>query len=216
MRVIIISVMTVCGKITPVSGLGSPLDRQYLGLMRELTSCSLIGAGTLREGNPEMRIRDGTIPRNRIRAIITLSGNIPFQDKRIFQTEPIPIIFAPTDRVEYLRKTLGKRASVIGLSYGKDGLSLTEMQSVLKNYGVNSILIEGGGKLNYSALSQGIVDEVHVTVAPKILGDSQSHSIFHGNAPLGHPFVNLELFAHEVWQTGEILLKYRVSKRVIH
>lgn len=216
MRVILIAVTTICGRISPANGLGSQADRVYLEHMREMTGASLIGSGTLREGDPEMRIKDGKIPSNRIRSIITLSGNIPYEGKAIFNHEPHPFIFSPTDKVSYLQKQLGKRATVIGLNFEKDGLSLKELLATLKSFGVYSLLIEGGGKLNYSALSQDIVDEIHLTVAPKASGDMNSNFLIEGNSSLGFPFLNLELFSHEVWKTGEINLKYRITKKVLH
>jgi riboflavin biosynthesis pyrimidine reductase len=216
MRVILIAVTTICGRISPAKGLGSLTDRGYLEHMREMTGASLIGAGTLREGDPEMRIKDGKIPSNRVRSIITLSGNLPHEGKAIFNHEPHPFIFSPTDKVSYLQKQLGKKATIIGLNFEKDGLSLKELLVTLKSFGVYSLLIEGGGKLNYSALSQGIVDEVHLTIAPKASGDSNEKGLIEGSSPLGFPFLNLELYSHEVWKTGEVNLKYRITKKVLH
>jgi diaminohydroxyphosphoribosylaminopyrimidine deaminase/5-amino-6-(5-phosphoribosylamino)uracil reductase len=38
--------------------------------------------------------------------------------------------------------------------------------------GIDSVLIEGGGALNFSALEEGIVDKVISFIAPKIIGGS--------------------------------------------
>jgi len=39
---------------------------------------------------------------------------------------------------------------------------------------IDGVLLEGGGSLNYSALDEGIVDEVMSIVAPKIIGGAES------------------------------------------
>ena len=40
--------------------------------------------------------------------------------------------------------------------------------------GIDSILLEGGGTLNDSALRAGIVKEVHCFIAPKLFGGKNS------------------------------------------
>jgi len=57
------------------------------------TDASLLGAGTLRAGNVEMRGIGGIIPEKRIRALITMSGNIPVKDRSLFHTGPPPVVF---------------------------------------------------------------------------------------------------------------------------
>ncbi|MEA1991363.1 MAG: hypothetical protein U9N58_04090, partial [Thermodesulfobacteriota bacterium] len=82
MKAFLICITTACGRITPGT-IGSPRDRRHLEDMRMMTDASLLGAGTLREGDPEMRGTGGIIPKNRIRAIIPMSGKIPIKGQRL-------------------------------------------------------------------------------------------------------------------------------------
>ena len=75
MRVIMIAATTLCGRINPAP-LGSVRDRRFLEKMRDSTDASLMGSGTLRRENPEMRGTAG-LSKHRLRVFITQSGDIP-------------------------------------------------------------------------------------------------------------------------------------------
>ena len=52
-------------------------------------------------------------------------------------------------------------------SRGKDA---KELMTILGEMGIDSILLEGGGDMNFSAIKAQIVDEVQIYMAPKIFG----------------------------------------------
>jgi diaminohydroxyphosphoribosylaminopyrimidine deaminase/5-amino-6-(5-phosphoribosylamino)uracil reductase len=60
-------------------------------------------------------------------------------------------------------------------------LDLTAVLEQLAQRGINSVLCEGGGRLGAALLSQGLIDEVHWIVAPKILNDVQAISAAAGD-----------------------------------
>jgi riboflavin biosynthesis pyrimidine reductase len=179
--------------------------------MRDITGAGLIGAGTLRVENPEMRGTGGRLPQNRIRAIITESGNISADNKKIFSEGLPPVVFTAESRVDILRNILGNSARVIGLPKGSHGLSLQSAVDILEKMGVDSLLIEGGGRLNYTALQQGIVDEIYLTIAPKLSGDHHAALVVDGPLPLGDPFLNVRTLSCQTSETGEIFVVYKVK-----
>ena len=61
-----------------------------------------------------------------------------------------------------------------GNSGGKGGIDLMELMVLLGERGVDSVLLEGGGELNWSALESGIVSKVQAYVAPKIFGGARA------------------------------------------
>ena len=65
------------------------------------------------------------------------------------------------------------------MSVGKtsSGINLNELMKELGNLGIDSILLEGGGTLNFSALNSKIVDEIHIHMAPKIFGGSSKSPV---------------------------------------
>ncbi len=212
MYVTIIVASTICGRIGP--GLtGSPVDRRLLENMREITDASLLGAETLRLGDPEMLGLEGRFLPNRIRAFITESGDIPVVGRKIFAQGVAPLIFTGGAAAAELRQKLGDLAEIVILpAMPGGGLSLAAAFAYLAELGAASVLIEGGGRLNYACLRQGVVDEILLTLTPKLSGDQGAASLCGGPGPLGEPFLPLTLVSCEAAATGEVFLKYRVGK----
>ncbi|MDL1959318.1 MAG: RibD family protein [Deltaproteobacteria bacterium] len=210
MKVFLICITTACGRIGP-GNLGSLKDRRHLEDMRMSTDASILGAGTLREGDPEMRGVGGIIPENRIRAIITMSGKIPIEGQRLFQLGPPPVVFTSRDQAPSLGEALGHKARVVSLPEGTHGLSISAAISEMGRMGARTVLIEGGAMLNYSALSEGVVDEIYLTIAPKLSGDEGAASLADGPGHLGVPLLPLDLLEYHVEDTGEVFLRYRVK-----
>ena len=211
MKVILVGATTICGRISPV-GHGSLLDRRRLEEIRDKTHASIMGANTLRLENPEMRGTNGTLPPDRIRSIITQSGSVPTAGKKLFEHGPKPVVFTAEENIFAVQGKLKGRAQVIGLPAGEHGLSLQAAIDFLAEKGVESILIEGGAQLNYSALAQGLVDELLLTIMPFISGKHNDPSFADGPQYLGDPFLEFELLSCEPVSTGELFLHYR-SKR---
>ena len=208
----IIVASTICGRIGP--GLtGSPVDRGLLEKMRAATDVSLLGAETLRQGDPEMRGPEGCLLPKRIRGFITESGDIPVAGRKIFQQGVPPLIFTGAAAAAGLRDKVGALAQVVVLPAAPTGgLSLVAALAHLAQLGAASLLLEGGGRLNYACLRQGVVDEILLTLTPKISGDRAGASLCGGPGPLGEPFLPLTLVSCEPAATGEVFLKYRVNK----
>jgi len=211
-HVTIIAASTVCGRIGP--GLtGSSVDRGFLEKMRAATDASLLGAETLRQGDPEMRGPEGHLSLQRIRAFVTCSGDIPVAGKKVFAQGPPPLIFTSEAATAGLQYRLGSLAQVVSLPTMSGGmLSLLPALAHLAKLGAASVLVEGGGGLNYACLRQGVVDEILLTLTPKISGDRGAASLCGGPGPLGEPFLPLVLVSCEAATTGEVFLRYRVSK----
>jgi diaminohydroxyphosphoribosylaminopyrimidine deaminase/5-amino-6-(5-phosphoribosylamino)uracil reductase len=206
-----IGVMTVCGRITPAT-MGSRLDRNHLETMRMETDTSLMGAATLSQDDPEMRGPDGHLPESRIRAVITMSGRIPVEGKRLFQEGPPPVVFTSRDNASALSDHLGSKGHVVVLPEGPHGLAIGAAISELSRMGAKTVLIEGGARLNYAALSERVVDEICLTIAPKLSGEKGAASFADGAVHLGKPFLDLKLLDCRPRDTGEIFLRYEVNR----
>ena len=180
--------------------------------MRDRTAASLIGAGTLRAGNPELRGSGGVLAGGRIRAVISGSGTIPIDDKKLFQDGPPPILFTGARQADILRHQVGSRAHVVGLPAGPGGLSLIAALNTFRKMGADSVLIEGGAKLNYVSLKERIVDEILLTITPKLSGDCQAASVADGPAPLGDPFLDLNMEDCQCLDSGELFVTYRLRR----
>lgn len=208
MRVYIIAAATVCGKIGP-NLISTPADRRHLESWRERTDASLMGAATLRTGDPQMRSSGGKLPPHRIRCIITQSGQIPL-DRSLFKHPPQPMIFTSHETLPSLTAKLMDRAHVIGVSpWDADHfLSLKDVVNTLKAKGVGSLLIEGGGKLNYEAIRQGIAHELILTILPQINGSHASIPLFNGKDPLNVGLMPMDI---QRGNGGELFIRYEIQ-----
>jgi riboflavin biosynthesis pyrimidine reductase len=214
MKVAIICVATVDGRITP-GLIGSRLDREHLEAARMRTDASLMGAQTLRRGDIEMRGPGGRVPEHRIRAILTRSGEIPLEDRKLFRLGPCPVVFTAEDRAPALAQVAGDRARVVSLPAGQHGLSVRAAVQELERMGAGSVLVEGGGRLNHAALAEGVVDEILVTIAPRLSGKHGDTSLVDGSGHLGNPFLELALLESRAAETGELFVRYGIKRNQV-
>lgn len=211
MKVFLVGAITVCGRISPPV-MGSDEDRSHLEKLRRNTGASLMGAATLRQEDPEMRTVGGNLPGTRKRAFVSRSGDLPIDSRKIFHNGPAPIIFTGADKERELLQKVAGRAKVVVLPAGPCGLSLKAAVDYLDGQKIESLLIEGGGKLNYAALLEGVVDELFLTVSPMLSGDSRAASLADGAAPLADPFMKLDMLSCRPAQSGELFVRYRIRR----
>jgi len=171
-----------------------------------------MGANTLRSENPEMRGTNGSLPPDRIRSVISRSGSVQAQGKKLFMHGPEPVVFTSEENFFAVQQRLKNMARVVSLPQGLYGLSLQAALDFFAENGVESVLIEGGAVLNYAALAQGVVDEILLTIMPFISGKNEGPAFADGPKFLGDPFLEFELLSCETVSTGELFLHYRSKK----
>ncbi len=209
MKVTMVAAATLCGRIGPLP-VGSSLDRERLTGLRENYDASIIGAGTLRAEDPCLLAGE----KERFRCLVTGSGDIPVEKKRFFLCGHTPVVFTCSSGVDLLHSRLRGRAEMVVVPERQGELQWEYILDWLAEKGVRSLLLEGGGRLNHSALAQGVVDELEITIAPRLSGDRKVPSLCSGPASLGLPFLELELLDCSVKETGELFLHYRVKNKV--
>lgn len=170
--------MTMDGKIAAYTGeskwITNEVSRMKVQESRNEYVGIMVGIGTVLADNPQLtcRIEGG---RNPIRIICDTKLQIS-EDANIVKTAgKIPTIVAVgdstyescSDKVARLEQA-GVKVVPVGLLDGH--INLRELMGILGEMSIDSILLEGGGTLNYSAIMQDIVSEVHMYVAPKIFG----------------------------------------------
>lgn len=213
MQVSIICIATLDGRIAP-AGFGSREDRRFLEQMRAETDASLLGAGSLRESDPEMRGPDGILDPARLRCLITSSPSLPRTRKIFSDPDCRPLVFCPGQRMSALRESMGETAEIIGTDVDSRGMvPLEAVLEELAGRGVKRLLIEGGGRLNHEALRAGIVDELLLTLAPKISGRVDTACLADGPDHLGAPMLELMLAQWRAAPTGELFLRYRIPRK---
>lgn len=160
--------MTLDGKIATVTGdskwISSNRAREYARTFRR--DAVLVGVNTVIADDPNLRavtrIVLDTMARTPLNAKILRSG----------RTLLAVSTSAPPDRVRALRR----KAEV----HLFEVMDLTEILRRFARLGVRHVLVEGGGEIHASAFHAGVVDEVLVFVAPKIVGGRDARTPVEG------------------------------------
>lgn len=224
MKVTINGAMTVDGKIATASGdskISSKEDLLRVHRLRASVDAIVVGISTILGDDPRLTVRlvNGINP---TRVIVDSRGRIPI-DSQIMRTAPkIRTIVAVTDQApeEKIRTLEELGAQVLVISEGKKGQSaavphgvnLKELFRRLEKMRLRRILVEGGGELNWSLLRLGLVDELILTIAPKIAGGRLATTLVEGDGfDEVAQGISLQLKRMEQKNTGELVLHYKVS-----
>jgi riboflavin-specific deaminase-like protein len=195
--VLINMAMTADGKIATanraVSSFGSRRDHEHLLELRATADAVIAGARTVDSAKinlgpgPEqfrqMRLKRGLDEFN-IRIIVSGSGSVnPGAD--IFKHRFSPILIVTTRRaVEQQRQKLFALADdliVCGESEIDFGRALKWLR---EKWEVKRLLCEGGGELNDALFRAGLVNELHLTICPKLFGGRHAPTIADGAGAL--------------------------------
>jgi riboflavin biosynthesis pyrimidine reductase len=104
-----------------------------------------------------------------------------------------------------------------GISYvfgGKGAIDLAGVLETLnRELGIATLLVEGGGGANGALLRAGLIDELSIVVTAALDGSTGAPTVFNsGDADLGPaPLVRMTLESHTVLEQGALWLRYRLG-----
>lgn len=155
-------VATPTGDARDISG---PEGLRHLHRCRALMDAVIVGSSTVAMDNPRLSVREVTGP-DPVRVVIDCRGALD-GTQRLFSDGGAPVIvFQSTDAP---RRAYGE-AEVIRLPAGADGLDAAAILDVLAERGLDHVLVEGGARTIARFVERGMVDRLHVTVSPLIIG----------------------------------------------
>ena len=207
--------MTIDGKIATNRGdstISSKQDLRRLHRLRSSVDAIIIGISTVIVDNPRLTVRlvkrCGTTP---VRIIVDSTGRIPLDSKILKSASKINTIVAVTSKASDKRIDKIKSAGALVIVAGTRTVDLKELFYVLKKMGFNKILVEGGGELNWSVLQLGIVNELMVTVAPRIVGGRTATTLVEGDGYTKiSEGIKMELIKISRQNNGEVILYYKL------
>ncbi|MBC2580821.1 bifunctional diaminohydroxyphosphoribosylaminopyrimidine deaminase/5-amino-6-(5-phosphoribosylamino)uracil reductase RibD [Clostridium sp. DJ247] len=173
--------MTLDGKIASYTGhskwITNELSRKYVHQLRHRVAGIMVGIGTVLADDPELTTRLENIEgSDAARIIVDSSARTPLEAKVLNVQSKAKTIIATTERADHnkLKALADKGAEIIITPLKNYQVNLSYLMKELGERKIDSILLEGGSELNYSAISQGIVDKVTAFIAPKIIGGNQA------------------------------------------
>ena len=211
--------MTLDGKIATRTGdskwITGAEARAYVHELRHRFMAILVGIGTAVADDPLLNCRiEGRGVRQPIRVVVDSNARLSLESQLVktageYRTIVAHTRFAPEERVKALRET----GVEMLLCKEKEGLvDVRNLLELLGQSGIDSILLEGGGSLNYTFLSEGLADELYAFIAPKIVGGMNAKTPVEGaGMEKMADAINLEL--ENVLNIGhDVLLKLKVNR----
>jgi 2,5-diamino-6-(ribosylamino)-4(3H)-pyrimidinone 5'-phosphate reductase len=168
------------------SRIGSETDRQTMRTLRSKSDAVMIGAATLRAEKLSLGLDDPS-REPPLAVIVTKTGDVPLRRNLIVGEHQKVLVITTQHAPEYLDEgELHESARVLRVSSIPSGaINLREALDVLKaEHAVELLLVEGGPTLNHSLISQNLVDELFLTLAPKLLGGTLCESLTILNGPI--------------------------------
>ena len=181
--VILSAAMTLDGKIeTKMSKLklSSKKDTVRVHKLRAKVDAILIGKNTLEIDNPTLSVRH-TVGKNPTRIILDSHGTIKSSSKILQTCDKIQTIIVTTNLISAANLSRLRKFPIQIITCGNSSVNISKLLKILHNKGIKKIIVEGGGTINWSFLKHGLVDELIITIAPYILGGSNSKTLVEGD-----------------------------------
>jgi 2,5-diamino-6-(ribosylamino)-4(3H)-pyrimidinone 5'-phosphate reductase len=215
LKIVINAAMTADGKIATRNGnstISSKTDLRRVHQLRKSVDAIMVGISTVLVDDPQLTVRFGAASsRSPTRVIVDSTGKIPSSSKLLEKADEFSTIVATSNRIsiDNIRRIESTGAKV--LVAGRNKVALRKVFKLLEKMGYERILVEGGGELNWSVLKLGIVDELIITISPRIVGGRSATTLVEGE---GCNWISegIPLKLRDVRRrvNGEILLFYKL------
>jgi 5-amino-6-(5-phosphoribosylamino)uracil reductase len=198
--------------------LSGPEDLDEVDALRAAADAILVGAGTIRQDNPRLLVRDPARVAAReaagrsshpLRVTVTATGDLD-PAARFFTGPGTPLVYAATAGVATARKNLRDKAVVIDA--GAEPSLAAVIQDLQSERRVLTLLAEGGSVILRDLLAGNLADELRLAIAPFFVGDPDAPR-FALPAPYPHTAAN-PMTLVSVRRVGEVAVHhYRLTDR---
>lgn len=206
--------MTVDGKIATTCGnsrISSRLDLLRVHKLRSSVDAILVGISTVLVDNPLLTVRlikpnKGSNP---VRVVVDNHARIPIESRILKTAHRIETIVFVSERANDIKIRSIRSTGAMVIIAGAETVDLSDALLDLKKMGFKNILVEGGGEINWSLLSLGVVSELIVTISPKIVGGRSAITLVEGDGyEKISQAINMELKKVLREKNGEVVLFY--------
>ena len=204
--------MTMDGKIATRTGasrwITGEAARNHVQTLPHAYKGIMVGIGTVLADNPMLncRMQGGIDP---VRIVCDTHLRIPMDCQIVQTADTIETILATsTNEKKKIDQLIKKGVQILQIPE-KDGcIDLNLLMQTLGEKGIDSILLEGGGRLNDSFLREKLIQKAYVYLAPKIFGGEDAKTPVEGiGVSLPEQSANFKL--QQIQQIEEdILLEY--------
>lgn len=188
MKTTIFSQVSIDGKLTLGEGNSSKElfnlldteDFEFIHKFRGQVDGIMVGRKTIEIDNPFLTNRY-EYNKNPVRIVTTASMNISLDSNILNDGEKTIIVTteqgARSEKFDYINKLKNKKCIICG----KQSVGFSELFKLLENkFSIKSIMVEGGGQMNWNIIKEGLVDEIILMQLPNIIGGSSNVTLVDG------------------------------------
>ena len=182
MHIILSAAISIDGKISTRSNdskLSSQEDSTRLHKLRSKVDAILIGKNTMLQDDPLLTVRH-TKGKNPTRIILDSKGTISKNSKIIKTSNKIPTIIAVSKKISKKNLSKLKKLPVEIIISGDHSVNLKLLMKKLAIKKIETILVEGGGTVNWEFIKNNIFDELIITLSPYLIGGNDATSLVEG------------------------------------
>lgn len=181
-KIILSAAISIDGKLATTTGdskLSSKKDLIRLHKLRSKVDAILIGKNTVKKDDPLLTVRYSK-GKNPTRIILDSSGTISSNSKILQTSSEIKTIIAVCKKITKNNLEKLEKFPIDVMILGENQVNV---KSLLQNLGrrkIKTVLLEGGGSINWEFIKNNLVDELFITITPYILGGTDSISLVQG------------------------------------
>jgi len=180
--VILSAAISIDGKIATTTGdskLSSKQDSIRLHKLRSKVDAILVGKNTVLVDDPLLNVRY-TKGKNPIRIILDSKGTISEKSKILQTSNKIQTIIVVSKKITKSNYKKLNKFPVEIITMG-ESINIKSLLRKLSNKKIKTILVEGGGTINWEFIKQNIFDELIVTLSPFLIGGNNAISLVEGD-----------------------------------
>lgn len=168
--------MSLDGRISTVAGqskwITGEISRARAHQLRKFANAIVVGVETVIADDPALTARIGDETHHPLRVVIDSTGRTP-PGSKVYERIGKGALLATTARTPQQRLTAYQDMGVDTVVLDADANGrpdLRELLAALHERGVLSVLIEGGGQVLGSFFDADLIEELHLFIAPKLIG----------------------------------------------
>lgn len=181
--IILSAAISIDGKIATKTGdskISSNQDYIRLHKLRSKVDGILVGKNTVMHDDPLLTVRY-TKGKNPVRIILDSQGNISSKSKILQTSNEVPTIIAVSKKITKSNLKKLYKFPVEVIITGENSVNIKSLLKKLSDKKITTILVEGGGTINWEFVRQNLFDELIITLSPFLIGGNNTISFIQGN-----------------------------------